>query len=167
MTVWFLRRGSALPPASVSQPLKMTRLGQDSRWLTHVLESGSGAAGLMGTPGRLAHYAQLEAVRPQPRGREERMAGFLFRLETVEGEPAEPPTLSAAVRTGSRETQWHSVDARCGSWPCETRMARRRCSWSRKLANALRKGPLRRFRRFYTSAWARVGRVLHRTDGAP
>jgi hypothetical protein len=25
------------------------------------------------------------------------MAGFLFRLETVEGEPAEPPTFSAAV----------------------------------------------------------------------
>jgi hypothetical protein len=25
------------------------------------------------------------------------MAGFLFRLETPEGEPAEPPTLSAAV----------------------------------------------------------------------
>ena len=25
------------------------------------------------------------------------MAGFLFRLETVEGEPADPPTLSAAV----------------------------------------------------------------------
>jgi hypothetical protein len=25
------------------------------------------------------------------------MAGFLFRLETAEGEPAEPPTLSAAV----------------------------------------------------------------------
>jgi len=25
------------------------------------------------------------------------MAGFLFRLETVEGEPTEPPTLSAAV----------------------------------------------------------------------
>ena len=25
------------------------------------------------------------------------MAGFLFRLETVEGEPAEPSTLSAAV----------------------------------------------------------------------
>jgi hypothetical protein len=25
------------------------------------------------------------------------MAGFLFRLETTEGEPAEPPTLSAAV----------------------------------------------------------------------
>jgi len=25
------------------------------------------------------------------------MAGFLFRLETVEGEPAEPPTLSAAI----------------------------------------------------------------------
>jgi hypothetical protein len=27
------------------------------------------------------------------------MAGFLFRLETVEGEPADPPTLSAAVPT--------------------------------------------------------------------
>ena len=25
------------------------------------------------------------------------MAGFLFKLETVKGEPAEPPTLSAAV----------------------------------------------------------------------
>jgi hypothetical protein len=25
------------------------------------------------------------------------MAGFLFRLETVEGEPASPPTLSAAI----------------------------------------------------------------------
>jgi len=25
------------------------------------------------------------------------MAGFLFRLETTEGRPAEPPTLSAAV----------------------------------------------------------------------
>jgi hypothetical protein len=25
------------------------------------------------------------------------MAGFRFRLETVEGEPADPPTLSAAV----------------------------------------------------------------------
>jgi hypothetical protein len=25
------------------------------------------------------------------------MTGFLFRLETVEGEPANPPTLSAAV----------------------------------------------------------------------
>jgi len=25
------------------------------------------------------------------------MAGFLFRLETKDGEPAEPPTLSAAV----------------------------------------------------------------------
>lgn len=25
------------------------------------------------------------------------MAGFLFRLETADGEPADPPTLSAAV----------------------------------------------------------------------
>ncbi len=29
--------------------------------------------------------------------REDWMAGFLFRLETTEGEPAKPPTLSAAV----------------------------------------------------------------------
>lgn len=28
------------------------------------------------------------------------MAGFLFRLEMVEGEPAEPPTLSAAGPNG-------------------------------------------------------------------
>jgi hypothetical protein len=32
------------------------------------------------------------------------MAGFLFRLETVEGEPAEPPTLRAAV------PNWHEGD---------------------------------------------------------
>ena len=76
----------------------MVRLGQHSRWLALVLDNGSGAwpVRCLGMPGRLAHYAQL-AVRPQPRGREDRMAGFLFRLETVEGEPAEPPTLSAAV----------------------------------------------------------------------
>lgn len=42
-------------------------------------------------------YARL-AVRPQA-DRRGRMAGFLFRLETVEGEPTEPPTLSAAVPT--------------------------------------------------------------------
>jgi hypothetical protein len=30
------------------------------------------------------------------------MAGFLFRLETVEGEPADPPTLSAAVPDAAR-----------------------------------------------------------------
>jgi hypothetical protein len=37
------------------------------------------------------------AVRPQER-RGDRMAyGFLFRLETVEGERAHPPTLSAAT----------------------------------------------------------------------
>jgi hypothetical protein len=33
------------------------------------------------------------------------MAAFLFRLETVEGEPADPPTLSTVVYT------WRAVDA--------------------------------------------------------
>jgi hypothetical protein len=36
------------------------------------------------------------------------MAGFLFRLETSEGVPAEPPTLSSAVpnwRSGDR-SRW-------------------------------------------------------------
>jgi hypothetical protein len=28
------------------------------------------------------------------------MAGFLFRLETVDGAPAEPPTFATAVPTG-------------------------------------------------------------------
>jgi hypothetical protein len=42
-------------------------------------------------------YARL-AVRPQPTTEgEDRMAGFLFRLETVEGDPAEPRTLECAV----------------------------------------------------------------------
>lgn len=35
------------------------------------------------------------AVRPH--GRRSWMVGFLFRLETRDGKPAEPPTLSAAV----------------------------------------------------------------------
>jgi hypothetical protein len=35
--------------------------------------------------------------RPAPGGEEDRMAGFLFRLETPEGVPAEPPTLRSAV----------------------------------------------------------------------
>jgi hypothetical protein len=48
--------------------------------------------------GRLA-----SAVRPRLR-RGERMAAFLFRLETVDGEPAEPPMLSAAV------SNWRSGD---------------------------------------------------------
>jgi hypothetical protein len=36
------------------------------------------------------------AVRPQA-DRRNRIAGFLFRLETVEGDPAEPSTLECAV----------------------------------------------------------------------
>jgi hypothetical protein len=34
---------------------------------------------------------------PNRHGRESRMAGFLFRLETEDGAPAEPPTLDTAV----------------------------------------------------------------------
>jgi hypothetical protein len=36
------------------------------------------------------------AVRPH-RKKGVRMAGFLFKLETVAGEPADPPTVSVAV----------------------------------------------------------------------
>lgn len=44
----------------------------------------------------------LATVRPAPAGEESRMAyGFKFRLETVEGNPADPPTLSAAAPTWS------------------------------------------------------------------
>jgi hypothetical protein len=35
--------------------------------------------------------------RPAPGGWEDRMARFLFRLETVDGAPAEPPTFATAV----------------------------------------------------------------------
>jgi hypothetical protein len=35
--------------------------------------------------------------RPAPGGEEDRMAGFLFRLETPEGVTAEPPTIGSAV----------------------------------------------------------------------
>jgi hypothetical protein len=39
----------------------------------------------------------LDLGRPAPRREGVRMAGFLFRLETTEGVPAEPPTLESAV----------------------------------------------------------------------
>ena len=39
----------------------------------------------------------VRVSRPAPRMEGVRMAGFLFRLETVEGEPASPPTLEAAI----------------------------------------------------------------------
>ena len=41
------------------------------------------------------------------------MAGFLFRLETEDGKPADPPTLSAAVPNGARATRSTWVTGRC------------------------------------------------------
>src|SRR5689334_9726291 len=46
-------------------------------------------------PGSVS-YACL-AVRPQRTGRENRTAGFLFKLETLEGEPADPRELNRAL----------------------------------------------------------------------
>jgi hypothetical protein len=42
---------------------------------------------------------------PTDNGRENRMAGFLFRLETVDGTTADPPTLESAV------PNWRSGDS--------------------------------------------------------
>jgi hypothetical protein len=50
------------------------------------------------------------------------MSGFLFRLETVEGEPADPPTLSAAVpnwRPGEHDP--HGAKDASGGWPSRRR----------------------------------------------
>jgi hypothetical protein len=44
------------------------------------------------------------------------MAGFLFRLETVDGDKAVPPTLEAAVPTGAPATRSLSVPAACCAW---------------------------------------------------
>ena len=46
------------------------------------------------------------AVRPQT-DRRNRMAGFLFRLETVEGDPAQPSTLECAIPTWSLGDRIH------------------------------------------------------------
>jgi hypothetical protein len=46
------------------------------------------------------------AVRPQA-DRRNWMAGFLFRLETVEGDPAQPSTLECAVPTWSLGDRIH------------------------------------------------------------
>ena len=40
------------------------------------------------------------AVRPRTRKGDRMSYGFLFRLETVEGEPADPPTHSSAESNG-------------------------------------------------------------------
>jgi hypothetical protein len=44
-----------------------------------------------------AGFVDMLALPSGPHGRRNRMVGFLFRLETRDGLPAEPPTLSAAV----------------------------------------------------------------------
>ena len=49
------------------------------------------------------------------RKEEDRMSGFLFRLETTDGEPAEPPTLSAAVPNWRPGDSIHLGNARCAS----------------------------------------------------
>src|SRR5215510_9383556 len=42
-------------------------------------------------------YQPLRLNEPSGPGEESWTAGFLFRLETTDGKPADPPTLSAAV----------------------------------------------------------------------
>ena len=42
------------------------------------------------------------------------MAGFLFRLETEDGAPAEPPTLSSAVPDWREGDTIHLGKRRCG-----------------------------------------------------
>jgi hypothetical protein len=55
----------------------MTRLGQDSRWLTHVLESGSGAAGFNGDAGASGPLCSVS--RPAPAEKEGADAGVSVR----------------------------------------------------------------------------------------
>jgi hypothetical protein len=59
------------------------------------------------------------------------MAGFLFKLETADGKPAEPSTLSSAVpKWGVRVTRSTSATRNCGLLPCETTMQTRHRCWS-------------------------------------
>ena len=70
----------------------MTRLGQDSRWLTHVLESGSGAAGFNGDAGASGPLCSVS--RRPPAEKEGPMPAFLFKLVTKvgrRGTPSGPP----------------------------------------------------------------------------
>jgi excisionase family DNA binding protein len=48
--------------------------------------------------GGVTYAKVVPSVRPQAE-RSRRMSGFLFKLETAEGAPAEPPSFSAAVTT--------------------------------------------------------------------
>jgi len=58
------------------------------------------------------------------------MAGFLFRLETTDGKPADPPTLSAAVPNWSVGDSIYFGHRRCGSWAVATTTPSSRPSWS-------------------------------------
>jgi len=79
------------------------RLGSD--WQPGLERSAAGAAALRRRPTYdpgpsldwSGHAICSTLGRPAPDEKGDRMAGFLFRLETTEGEPANPPTLSAAV----------------------------------------------------------------------
>jgi hypothetical protein len=50
-------------------------------------------------------------VVPGGKPADDRMTGFLFRLEAAEGVPAEPPTLESAVPTGRLGMRFGPQDA--------------------------------------------------------
>ena len=103
MTVWFLRRGSAPAARFGEQPLKMTRLGQHSRWLTHVLESGSGAPGFNGDAG---------------------VSGPHFCSNWRHGTVHLPSLASCANKTAMRRPRWWSRSDLPGASEPGTRSAR-------------------------------------------
>ena len=75
---------------------RMTQLGQDGDPLPLVLHDyGPGAFGNRPPNGVWLTYAL--GSRPAPPEGGVGLAGFLFRLETEDGAPAVPPTLSSAV----------------------------------------------------------------------
>jgi hypothetical protein len=63
---------------------------------------------------------------------------FLFKLETSDGKPADPPTLSTAVRTGGPATRSRSADARSASPTLAQTTTTRNTSWSSRRSSVRR-----------------------------
>jgi hypothetical protein len=84
------------------------------------------------------------------------MAGFLFRLELADGEPAEPPTLSAAVPDWPIGSRIYLGWRRCAWWTGGTTTATRRPCSSWRTFRRKRCAELQRRGRGLTAATWRV-----------
>jgi hypothetical protein len=89
-------RAPADAPEAFEMTLAQAEQGTDEDWRQRVPEATSASPSSRKTKTAIS-WEWPSASSTQMRGEEDRMAEFLFRLETGEGAPADPPRLKAAI----------------------------------------------------------------------